>query len=227
MNRLFTVSRSLIVASIAAGVLFGTTSFASASPPNRTPDSGDDRATAHPGNVVPADCPDLFPGSTAVAQGDIQFTGGDDSGGVDVTGVPAGIEVVGVVVKGGPTYNVYTGLGDLPWLGLHAPLVPSGKPAAVSHWFACGTGKTETSTPTDTPTDTPTESPTSTSPESQGSGGGGAKATSTSEDVSSAAEDQDLAETGVEAGPLVALGTALLLGGGALVLVMRGRGARR
>jgi hypothetical protein len=229
MNRLSTFSRSLIVASTAAGVLFGLTAFAAASPPDRTPVSGDDRATAHPGNVVAADCPSLFPGSTAVAQGDIDFTGGDNTGGVDITAVPDGVTVVGVVVKGGPAYNVYADLGDLPWTGLHAPLVPSGKPAAVSHWFVCGTGKSETSTPpdTDTPTDTPTESPTSTAPEGQGSGGGAATATSTSEAVAAAADDQDLAETGFEAGPLVALGAVLLLGGAALLLVMRARGARR
>jgi hypothetical protein len=224
MNRLSTVSRSLIVASIAAGALFGLTAFATASPPNRTPVSGDDRATAHPGNVVPADCPELFPGSTAVAQGDIDFTGGDNTDGVGITGVPEGVTIVGVVVKGGPAYNVYTDLGALPWEGLHAPLVPSGKPAAVSHWFACGTGKTETSTP---PTDTPTETPTTTPSEGEGTGGGGATATSTSEDVSPAAEEEELAETGVETGPLLALGVVMLLGGGALVLVMRGRGARR
>lgn len=226
MKRFSTVSRSLIVASIATGFLIGFTSFAAASPPNRTPESGDERATAHPGNVVAADCAELFPGSSAVAQSDLDFSGGDNTGGVDITGVPDGVQIVGVVVKGGPAYNVYTDLGDLPWLGLHAPLVPSGKPAAVSHWFVCGTGKTETSTPPTSPTEeSPTDTPTTTP--SEGEGGGEATETSTSEDVSNAAEQEELAETGVETGPLVALGAALLLGGGALVLAMRGRGARR
>jgi hypothetical protein len=224
MNRLSTVSRSLIVASIAAGALFGLTAFASASPPNRTPVSGDERATAHSGNVKPSDCPKLFPGSTAVAQGDIDFTGGDDTDGVTITGVPEGVTVVGVVIKGGPAYNVYPNLGALPWEDLHAPLVSSGKPAAVSHWFACATGKTETSTP---PTDTPTDTPTTTPSEGEGSGGGGATATSTSEDVSPAAQEEELAATGAATGPLLALGVAMLLGGGALVLLMRSRGARR
>jgi hypothetical protein len=225
MNRFSTVSRSLIVASIATGFLIGLTSFAAASPPNRTPVSGDDRATAHAGNVVAADCAELFPGSSAVAQGDIDFSGGDNTDGVDITGVPEGVQIVGVVVKGGPAYNVYADLDDLPWHGLHAPLVPSGKPAAVSHWFVCGTGKSETSTPPteESPTDTPTTSPS----EGAGPGSGGATETSTSEDVSNAAEQEELAETGVETGPLLALGVALLLGGCALVLVMRGRGARR
>ena len=222
------------MASIAAGVLIGFSSFASASPPNRTPQPGDDRATAHSGNVVAADCPKLFPGSTAVPHDDIDFTGGDDTGGVDITAVPDDVTVLGVVVKGGPAYNVYANLGNLRWLGLHAPLVPSGQPAAVSHWFVCGVDKSETTTPstppssstTDTPpTDTPTsEAPTTTT----GVGGeGGPTPGDSSDDVSAAAEEQDLAETGAVTGPLVALGAALLLGGGALVLLMRARGARR
>lgn len=230
MSRFHTVSRSLIVASIAAGALIGLTTFASASPPNRTPESGDARASVHAGNVVAQDCADLFPGSTAVPQGDITFAGGDNTAGVDITVVPAGVEVVGVIVKGGPAYNVYEAadLGALSWRGLHAPLVPSGQPAAVSHWFVCGVGESETSAPTETPTDTPTDTPapTSTSSEAEGPGGGSTE-TSTSEDVSNAAEEQDLAATGVEAGPLVALGAALLLGGAALLLVMRSRSARR
>ncbi len=235
MNRLSTISRSLIVASFAAGALIGAGGLASATPPDRAPESGDDRASAHAGNVVAADCPELFPGSTAVAQGDIDFTGGDDTDGVDITEMPDGVEVAGVIVKGGPAYNVYPAdaLGDLPWEGLHAPLVPSGKPAAVSHWFVCaaeqggGGGQTETS------------SPTTTTSEGEESGGGGSTESSTSdqaagtgedvagEGVANAAEEQALAETGVDGGPLVALGAALLLGGGALLLLVRTRGARR
>jgi hypothetical protein len=217
MNRLSTISRSLIVASCAVGALIGFASFASASPPDRTPESGDDRATAHEGNVVGKDCADLFPGSTAVAQGDVQFEGGDNTAGLDITSVSDGIEIVGVIVKGGPAYNVYTDLGDLPWLDLHAPLVPSGEPAAVSHWFVCGVEK-------DTETTTPPES------ESPGGSTGPPGSTGTSApqgDVAPAAEEDELAATGVASDPLVALGAALLLGGGALLLLIRTRGARR
>ncbi|MGH3761400.1 hypothetical protein [Actinophytocola sp.] len=219
MNRLTAVSRSLIVASIAAGALISLSSFASASP-DRTLDPGDDRATAHSGNVVEKHCPDLFPGSTAVPLGDIEFTGGDNTAGVDITAVPDGIEIVGVIVKGGPHYNLYetAGLGDLPWQDLHAPLVPSGKPADVSHWFVCGVGRTETPPTTEVPT-------TTTSPEAEQPGG--PAETTTSEDVSPAAEEEELAATGVPAGPLVAIGAALLLGGGALLLLMRRSAARR
>jgi hypothetical protein len=224
MNRLSTVSRSLIVVSIAAGALLGFSTFASATPPNLDPKSGDDRATAHAGNVVGKDCSSLFHGSTAVAQGDIDFTGGDNTSGVGISAVPDEVEIVGVIVKGGPAYNVYADLGDLPWSGLHAPLVPSGKPAGVSHWFVCGVSNGDTSTTPSSPTDTPT---TATTTEGVGSGGGGSTGTSTSNAVPPAAEDEALASTGVDGGPLVALGAALLVGGGALLFLMRTRGARR
>jgi hypothetical protein len=87
----------------------------------------------------------------------------------------------------------------------------------VSHWFACGVEKeNETTTPPS---------------ESEGPGGGGStEPTETSApqgDVSPAAEEDELAATGVASGPLVALGAVLLLGGGALLLLMRTRGARR
>lgn len=219
MNRLSTISRSLVVASCAVGALIGFASFASASPPDRTPESGDDRATAHSGNVVGKDCADLFAGSTAVAQGDIQFEGGDNTAGLDITSVSDGIEIVGVIVKGGPAYNVYSGLGDLPWLDLHAPLVSSGKPAAVSHWFACGVEK-ENETTTPPASETPGGPTEPTEPTETGAPQG---------DVSpeEAAEEDELAATGVASGPLVALGAVLLLGGGALLLLVRMRGARR
>jgi hypothetical protein len=223
MNRLSTVSRSLIVVSIAAGALLGISTFASATPPHLNPKSGDDHATAYAGNVVGKDCSSLFPGSTAVAQGDIEFTGGDNTSGVDISAVPDGVEILGVIVKGGPAYNVYTDLGDLPWSDLHAPLVPSGKPAAVSHWFACGVEENDTSTSPSSPT----EGSTTTTTEGVGSGGGGSTGTSTSAAVSPAAENEELASTGVNGGPLVALGAALLLGGGALLFLMRARGVRR
>jgi hypothetical protein len=226
MNRLSTVSRSLIVVSIAVGALLGFASLASATPPDLNPVSGDDRATAHPGNAKADDCSTLFPGSTEVAKSDITHTGDDNDASIDITAVADGVDVVGVVVKGGPAYNVYPAdkLGDLPWLDLHAPQVPSGAPAGVSHWFVCGVeeGETTSSTPA-----------TTTTTEGEGSGGGGStdeeetSTTTSSEEVSPAAEGEELASTGVNGGPLVALGFALLLGGGALLFLMRTRGVRR
>ena len=227
MNRLSTVSRSLIVVSIALGALLGFASIASATPPDLNPVSGDDRATAYPGNAKAGDCSTLFHGSTEVAKSDITHTGDDNDASIDITAVAGDLEAVGVVVKGGPAYNVYSAdkLGDLPWLDLHAPQVASEEPAAVSHWFVCGVEKSETTSWSPTTTTTTTEG--------EGSGGGGStgeeetSTTPSSEEVSPAAEEEELASTGVDGGPLVALGVALLLGGGALLFLMRTRGVRR
>lgn len=97
--------------------------------------SSDARATAYDGNVTTC--------AEAGLSGDIISV--SSSGGVenvdqyvDVTGVPEGYVLTGVVVKGGPGYNVYEGLGALPWEDLRAPLTKSGQLPAISHWFACG-----------------------------------------------------------------------------------------
>jgi hypothetical protein len=70
---------------------------------------------------------------------------------VTVAGVPDGTTVTGIVVKGSDAYNVYLP-GALPWKNLHSPIAGnSGKPATISHWFACGTETSTSSTarPTD------------------------------------------------------------------------------
>lgn len=231
--------KATVTAAVAAtAVLFTGTAAAQ---PSDEPVAGDDRATAHSGNVVGKDCATLFPGSHDIT-GDLTAAADDSNTYLDVTGIADGVALVGVIVKGGPAYNVYEpgDLGALPWLDLHSPLVSSGKPAQISHWFACGTGGSTTTTPpTDTstqPTETstePTETTTTgesspaTTTESTPSSSGAAVTTTTSADVAPAAEDEDLASTGFNGGWLVALGAALLLGGGALLLLMRTRAARR
>ncbi|WP_291412553.1 LPXTG cell wall anchor domain-containing protein [Actinophytocola sp.] len=225
MNRLTTLSRTLIVTALATGVVFGFANTATADRNQDDPVSGDERATAHAGNVVARDCSELFEGSTSVTFG-TGDTGTDDTNTyLTISGVPDGIDIVGVIVKGGNAYNVYEpgDLGDLPWIDLHSPLVPSGKPAQISHWFACGVESTETTTP---PVETTTDTP-PTSSEGEQPGSTSSPASSASEDVSPAAEEQELAETGFNGGWLVALGAMLLLGGGALLFTMRTRGARR
>lgn len=231
MSRFTTVTRAAVVAAFTAGALFGIASTASATPNTEPPVSGDDRATAHPGNVVAKDCAELFAGSKAIAEGDLTVETDGSNTYLDITAVADGIEVVGVIVKGGPAYNVYApaGLGELPWLDLHSPLVPSGKPAQISHWFACGVEDTTTTTTappssSDTETETP---PTSTPAGEEPSSSEPTPAPTTSEDVAPAAEEAELAETGFDGGWLVALGAALLLGGAALLLLMRTRTARR
>ncbi|CAL9559761.1 hypothetical protein SUDANB95_04569 [Actinosynnema sp. ALI-1.44] len=146
-----TITRAFQLAAclFAAGVVwFGT---AGATPPagDPPPVSGDPRATAYPGNATT--CPDAgLPGEI------ISVTSNDDGTYLDVTAVPEGYTLTGVVVKGSNAYNVYTGLGGLPWLDLHAPLASSGKPAEISHWYACGTKSVSTTTTTTTTTTSPT-----------------------------------------------------------------------
>jgi LPXTG-motif cell wall-anchored protein len=181
-----------------------------------TPVSGDVRATAHAGNVVAKDCAELFPGSHEVTPA---FSVDDTNTYLDVTG-----EVVAVVVKGGPAYNVYLTAGD----DLHAPLVSSGKPAQISHWFACGVDTTTSTTSTTSTTDTTT---TTSAPASSSAGSvtttAVATTTTTPAAVVPAAAEGELAATGFESGWLVVLATALLAGGGALLLLGRRRVTRR
>lgn len=225
-------------AALVAAVLFAGPAVAA---PDRDPVSSDDRATAHAGNVVGKDCAELFPGSSEIDSADLISSVDATDTYVDITAAADGVVVVGVIVKGGPAYNVYEpgDLGLLPWLDLHSPLVPSGEPAQISHWFACG-AKAGSSTPPGTtgPTRETTET-TETSPSSPSSGEtttgaesspGGAVVTTTdttSADVAPVAEDEDLASTGFNGGWLVALAALLLLGGVALLVVVRLRTARR
>jgi hypothetical protein len=219
-----------LTSAVAGAVLFAAPAFAS---PGGAPVAGDDRATAHPDNVVAADCVTLYPGSHDVTD---DLTASDDGTYIDITAVADGVEVVGVIVKGGPAYNQYdvADLDDLPWLDLHSPLNASHKPAGISHWFACGVGRsTTTTTTTTTGTETTTTTTTTTLPggsssettttSGTGSESGGASVTTTSAGVSPAAEEEDLASTGVDAGWLVALAAGLLLGGGALLALLRVR----
>lgn len=224
---------------LAAAVLFTGTAVAQ---PDDDPVSGDGRATAYPGNVVGKDCAELFPGSSEIAA-DLTSSVDDTNTYVDITAVGGDVELAGVIVKGGPAYNVYepADLGALPWPDLHSPLVPSGKPAQISHWFACGVkeststvtttsevGGTSTTTSRETSTSTETSTPSeSTTTSSESSSSSVSVTTTTSAAVSPVADEDDLASTGFNGGWLIALAALLLLGGGALLVVVRLRAARR
>ena len=174
--------------------------------PGDTPQPGDPRATAHAGNVTTCAGAGL-PGAEVTVGATVDATNTY----VTITSVPAGVVLTGVVVKGGPAYNVYA--GDQRTL-LHAPLVSSGKPAQISHWFACGSPPGETTSPPATTTapatsppattgvtpapTSPLENPLPTSPAGQ---------------PGAALETGGLAETGGPIGTLVGLGALLLLGG--------------
>ncbi|WP_332253511.1 LPXTG cell wall anchor domain-containing protein [Saccharomonospora halophila] len=174
---------------------------------------------------------------------------------VDITEVPERTEVTAIVVKGANGYNVYkpgeNGLpGEPAWTDLRAPLNGGGNIPAISHWFACGYQPTETTseTPTSEP-DEPTrddgpdapgtssgrpttgtepggETPTGTEVTTTGTGGSGTTPQTTETTVSPVNENDDLASTGFGSGWLIALGAALLLGGGALLALTRIRRSR-
>lgn len=141
----------------------------------------DDRAQAFDGNATrcdggPGQTADLNLAGTEYGLGDsaytapagvITFAQGTPNSDqyLDITAVAAGFTVTGVVVKGGPGYNLYlpTALGTLPWLDLVSPLNAGNQLPTISHWFAC---VVTTPTPTPivggevTPTPTPTPTPT-------------------------------------------------------------------
>ena len=66
-----------------------------------------------------------------------------DSGIVNLTDISSEITITGIVVKGGPGYQVYSGAVE----NMIAPLNPGGNAPALSHWFVCYT----TNPPADIP----------------------------------------------------------------------------
>jgi LPXTG-motif cell wall-anchored protein len=180
-------------------------------------ESGDTRATAHAtphgNNVTTCEAAGL-PGKT-IASDDVKASVDGSNTYIDVldhTGVTA------VVVKGGDAYNVY--LADAlsgGWTGLHSPLNPNGKPAQISHWFACG-GTTEQPPPTKE--QPPTSTVTSTTSSSAAT-----PATAVTTSTAAAAGSRELASTGFGSAWLLGLGSALVAGGAAVLLVLRRRRA--
>jgi hypothetical protein len=161
---------------------------------------------------------------------------------IDITANPEGYVLTGVVVKGGPAYNVYaatapagtTPLGDLPWLDLHPPLNASGNPAGISHWFVCAEKATtpeepgeenpgggnpgQPTTPEETEPAVPsstTTSPASTAP------------TTVSTTPAAVAGANDLANTGFDGGWMLIAGLGLVAAGAAFVASPKLRGLLR
>ncbi|MGX7825400.1 hypothetical protein ACTG9Q_09925 [Actinokineospora sp. 24-640] len=203
----------------------------------------DPRATVVEGNVVfePGgrdDCPTLWPGSHGVVLTDVTV----DKTYVDITAEPAGVDVVGVIVKGGPRYNKYDAgnLGELPWLDLRSPLNNGGNIADISHWFACGVDVDVTTTPTTATTTTSpgtTTTPGTTSPGTTTSVGGTTAPDVTPTSGGTGPGDpgnpgnpgdpggDDLADTGANPGWLLITGLLLLIAGALALVSPRVRGA--
>lgn len=179
--------------------------------------SGDPRASVYDKNVTT--CKDAgLPGETIEPD---QIKAEADKVYIDVldhTGITA------VVVKGGSQYNVYlaSALTD-GWTDLHSPLNSSGKPAEISHWFACGEPTGEQPPGEEQPPNE--EQPPTSTVTSPASSSATAPATTVTTSSAAPAGAEELASTGFGSAWLVGLGAALLAAGAAVLLVLRRRRA--
>lgn len=216
----------VVAATLTAGACLGLAGVAAAQDTGVPGTSGDDRAVAFPGNAT--DCEDAgLPGELIHVDDEGPLTFTSDGTFLDITAIPEDIEVTGVVVKGGPNYNVYNVelLGELPWEGLRSPYNNGGNVPEISHWYACGGPADDEEPPTTTvpppppseeppPIDAPpTEEPPTSAPPSEPA------------PPATPPTSGGLAETGVSGvGLLGIIGGGLLLGGSGLLLLMRYRG---
>jgi LPXTG-motif cell wall-anchored protein len=194
------------------------------------PVSGDDRATVFPGNIKQDDCEAAKLDGMAIEVGSTIT----DNTYIDITSVPDGFELTGVVVKGGNAYNVYEAANVEEWTDLHAPLAgQSGSPAEISHWFACAV-ETETTTTETTTTTTESTTTESSSTESTTTESSSTESTTTDTSTSESSETESTSVTttpgagggeqggGGLASTGLAGGDTLLVAGGLLVLAGAG-----
>lgn len=145
------IRRFVVIGAVVCAIAPFAGEVAAFAAPTSSPTSGDQRATAYPGNIHDGKsgsaCSQLgFPNDTELGADN----GGADSGdGVTVTNDgtylsvswASGSQVDAVVVKGGPAYNVYPAsvFTTSPTTGLHSPMVGVNQDnvPAISHWFAC------------------------------------------------------------------------------------------
>jgi hypothetical protein len=227
--------RTITAGLLAAGAVLAASGAASAAT-DVPPPSGDGRAIVYSGNAVTCEQAHL-PGGIV----DVTATVDATNTYITVTGVPGGTTITGIVVKGSDAFNVYLpgALGALPWKDLHSPIAgKSGKPATISHWFACGTETTSSTSSTSSTSTTNTTSSTSKTTTTAGSSTtttttttapsmttttAAAAATTTTTSAGTA----PLAFTGFSGGWLVVLAGVLLLGGAALIAIPKLRARRR
>lgn len=138
-----------------------------------------------------------------------------DSTYIDITAVPSGYQLTGVVVRDLGTYSKYTWLGDLPWNGLQAP-----QAVPFTKWFACA--KPRALMPTSTPATT-TSATTTTTSTSAPSSSSSVVATTTTTTTNAPQARSELAETGFNGGLFVLFGAGLLVAGGAVLILSRAR----
>ncbi|WP_216209426.1 hypothetical protein [Amycolatopsis aidingensis] len=224
----------LLAVPVALGLLLGTAATAHAT------EAEDPRATVHEGNAKT--CAQAGLDGSLLGPADLTFTGGAPNADQYLSITAAeDVTVTGIVIKGGPRYNLYrpgaNGLPETPpWEDLRAPLNNGGNIPQISHWYACGTGTTDTSS------STPSTSETAETTETTGSTGPSVPGSSTTSDTSGtpstsdrpttsatsaaavpAGEDGDLASTGFGGSGLIWLGALLVLGGTVLLVLFRAR----
>lgn len=213
--------RLLMPAALALGVslLIATPAIAL---PKAQPQPSDARATMHSGNATT--CAQAGLSGTTVTFASVREQ--DDNTSITITAadIPAGDTLVGVVVKGGPGYNVYQGLTE--WTNLISPKNPGGQIPTISHWFACVTQtKGGGGGPTPPPTQ-PTQpgGPTGTQPGGGGAAGGPGNTPSPSvagASVANTAGAGELPNTGFGNSWLIWVGGLLVLAGGGALAFQR------
>jgi LPXTG-motif cell wall-anchored protein len=168
---------------------------------------------------VPAPTPTLIQGNPTTCEdagidGEILLSGVDSDGDSGDAGtgtvsaddktltvtINAGFTATGIVVKGGPDANLFSGpfVGPITIEGMQSPLNPGGNIPDISHWFVCGMTSATTTPPTTTTTVTVTGT-TTTAP--------------------------SLPVTGGSTAGLIAAGAVLVAGGTALLVLRRRRAA--
>ena len=210
---------ALAASAAAAIVLLLSVAPAGATNDQEPPVSGDDRATAYPGNITANKdgC------AQAGLAGDVILQDDNPEGTYfDLPEIPEGFTLTGVVVKGGNAYNVYAGTSTTD---LHAPLNPNGMPAGLSHWFACGIEEGETTSTTTTTTTTESTSTESTTTESTTTGSESSEesTTTTSGAAVGSGSEGGLAETGASVRQSLLVAGALLLLGAVMLVATRRR----
>jgi LPXTG-motif cell wall-anchored protein len=234
--RLTPLRRSGLLAAttVAAVATLALVTTAFATPVKPAPVSGDDRAVAYDKNVAEGHGDVCTVGGltgTVIDKAKLTFTNGvaNVDQYLNISAVDAGVTVTGVVVKGGDAFNVYLAakLGPLPWNKLRSPDNNGGNIPTISHWYACGVKKDQTSSSSATSSSSSTSSSTvthSSTPSSSATSSSAVVATTTTTAAAGAATDV-LATTGFGSAWLAGLGVALLAAGAAVLLVLRRRSA--
>ncbi|WP_116206545.1 LPXTG cell wall anchor domain-containing protein [Amycolatopsis circi] len=218
------------VAAVAGLALLGTATSAFACT------TGDHRGNPVPGTKI-TDCSKVEGVSgSKLDEGDLKFTGGNGEKSLTITEAAEGVTVQAIVVVGGDDgHSVYVpGAKKLPkvapWTDLVAPHNHDGSQPNIDRWFACGVKTAPTKPPvTDTPTSPakPTSSAPTAAPTSvPSSAASSAAPTTTSAPAAVPAGNQNgtgggLANTGFDNAWLFWIAGVLIVGGGALLVLLK------